>query len=85
MSATTKQRTVDEITNEDLVKRAVRNARPHQLGDAPRWVAVMDTFALGSTFAYQLCRLHDLDPDEIVTGTHCDRCDEESEVGDDDL
>lgn len=56
-----------EITNRDLVERAVRNAKPSQAGPAPRWVAVMDTFALGSGYAYQLCRDFDLDPEESST------------------
>lgn len=53
-----------EISDRSLVERAVRNAKPSQAGKAPKWVAVMDTFALGSTYAYQLCRDFDLDPDE---------------------
>jgi hypothetical protein len=68
------KRTVAEISAEDLVKRAVRNAHPHRCGEAARWVAVMDTFALGSTFAYQLCRMHGLDPEEMVRGARCVAC-----------
>lgn len=56
--------TVADISDAELVRRAVRNAKPRQAGRAPRWVAVMDTFGLGSTYATQLCRKYGLDPDE---------------------
>jgi hypothetical protein len=52
----------------DYLGRAVKGARaqrPH-LGKRPRWVAVMDTFHLGSTYAHLLCRKFGLDPDEMV-------------------
>lgn len=65
---------VASIRPEALVKRAVINARPRICGESPRWVAVMDAFALGSTFATQLCRAHGLDPDEIVSGPRCVAC-----------
>ena len=67
-------RSVSEISTADLVKRAVMNARPHRCGEAPRWVAVMDAFALGSTHAYELCRLHGLDPEETRSGARCVAC-----------
>lgn len=63
---------VREISDAELVRRAVRNARPHRRGKSPRWVAVMDTFALGSTYAGELCQIHELDPEEIVRGPNCD-------------
>lgn len=65
---------VTDYTPESMVERAVRNARPHRCGDAPRWVAVQDTFALGSTYARELCRVHGLDPDEKVSGPRCISC-----------
>lgn len=65
---------VREITDAALVKRAVMNAAPHKASSAPRWVAVMDTFALGSTYAHELCRNHGLDPDEMVHGVDCIAC-----------
>lgn len=68
------ERTVADISAEDLVKRAMRNATPKRCGAVPRWVAVMDTFALGSTFSVQLCRLHGLDPEEKVSGARCEAC-----------
>jgi hypothetical protein len=60
--------TVDTIPDTELLRRAVgqcrdrlsRKGEKHQ-----RWVAVMDTFLLGSTYAHQLCRRYGLDPDEM--------------------
>ena len=65
---------IREITDEQLVKRAVRNARARDTGDSPRWVAVMDTFGLGSTYAHELCTAHGLNPDEKVNGPTCKGC-----------
>ena len=65
---------VTDYADHDLVARAVRGARPHKYGPAPRWVAVMYTFGLGSTYAHDLCRLHGLDPDEVVDGVRCLAC-----------
>lgn len=62
-------RDVNSIPDADLLGRAVRNARDRQSRKGvrhPRWVAVMDSFALGSTYAQQLCRRFGLDPDEAV-------------------
>lgn len=61
--------TVADIPDEKLLQRAVRNARSNQYRKGQkhaRWVAVMDTFALGSTYAHQLCRRFGLAPDEQV-------------------
>ena len=61
--------TVADISDAELLERAVRNCRdrhsPKRV-DHPRWVAVMDAFALGSTYAQQLCRRFGMDPDEMV-------------------
>jgi len=65
---------VTDYSDADLVKRAVRNAKPNINGTAPRWVAVMDTFGLGRTYAYELCRLHDLNPDDPIEGARCISC-----------
>lgn len=65
---------VTDYSPESMVERAVRNARPRECGDSPRWVAVMDTFGLGSTYAVELCRLHGLDPEEKVSGARCLAC-----------
>lgn len=62
-------RRVDTIPDEELLRRAVRTARCRSMRKGvkhPRWTAVMDAFCLGSTFAHQLCRRFDLDPDEEV-------------------
>lgn len=60
---------VSSIPDSELLRRAVVNARPerHYIGrTAPRWVAVKNTFLLGSTYSNQLCRRFGLDPDEMV-------------------
>jgi len=60
---------LSEHSRDSLLRRAARSARSsrYRKGQAhPRWVAVMDTFALGSTYAHELCRWADLDPDEQV-------------------
>ena len=62
-------RSVTDIDVAELIGRAVRNARARDRRKGqkhPRWVAVMDAFALGSGFARELCRVHGLDPDELV-------------------
>ena len=53
-------------SNEDLVLRALRNARPKDRGSCVRWAAVSDTFGLGCTYSIHLCRKFDLDPEEQV-------------------
>jgi len=61
--------TVADIPDEQLLRRAVSNCRSKFAPSGyehPRWVAVMDTFALGSTYAHQLCRRFGFDPDEMV-------------------
>jgi len=61
--------TVASIKDDELLARAVRNARDRSKRKSvkhPRWVAVMDAFALGSGYAQQLCRRFGLDPDEMV-------------------
>lgn len=66
--------TVAGFSAEDLVKWAVLNAKPHRNGTAPRWVAVMDTFALGSTSGHEICRAFGLNPDDEVSGVTCIAC-----------
>ena len=63
---------VTNYTDRELVARAVRGARPRKAGRSPRWVAVKDTFGLGSTYAHELCRLHGLDPDEELPAAEYD-------------
>lgn len=72
---------VSDISDEDLVRRAVRNARPREVGiEVPRWSAIGETFGLGSTYATELCRRFGLDPHEQLTGPVCVVC-VESQVG----
>ena len=61
---------VSDIKDSELLERAVRNCRDRQSPKRvkhPRWVAVMDTFALGSTYSIELCRRFGLDPYEKVS------------------
>ena len=61
--------TVRNIADEELLRRAVRSARDTTYRKGvkyPRWVGVMRVFALGSTYAHELCQRFDLDPDEMV-------------------
>ena len=60
--------TVADIPDEELLRRAVMNCRRHGVAGRKklRWVWVHDRFALGSTYAAQLCRRFGLDPDEMV-------------------
>jgi hypothetical protein len=55
--------TVADIPDVQLLERAVRNCIARTTHEKRRWVAVMDTFALGSTYAAQLCRRFGVDPD----------------------
>jgi hypothetical protein len=59
--------TVADISDAELLRRAVRNARsPYTAGSHWRWVAIKDLFLLGSTFSRELCQRFGLDPDELV-------------------
>lgn len=57
------------VSDDDLLRRAVKGARvmrgPKSLKH-PRWVAVSEQFALGSTYSWRLCVRYGLDPDEKV-------------------
>jgi hypothetical protein len=62
--------TVHSIGIEELIGRAVKNARSrsHNKGvKHPRWVAVKDLLQLGAGFSMELCRHYGLDPDEEVS------------------
>ena len=65
---------VFHYSDQEMVSRAIANAKPKLCGVAPRWVAVMDTFGLGSTYAHDLCRVHGLNPDEPINGARCLSC-----------
>lgn len=58
---------VNCIPDADLLSRAVRECR-HGVGRGklPLWSVVARRFALGSTFASQLCRRFGCDPEEMV-------------------
>lgn len=66
------RQSVSSIPDPHLVKRAVLSAVPRGDRDVPRWSAVSETFALGSTYSKQLCRRFDLDPDVMLTATPAD-------------
>lgn len=55
-------------SDEELLKRAVTSARQtsRKHGKLPRWCAIMDRFALGSTYSKNLCWRFDLDPEELI-------------------
>lgn len=59
---------VSDIPDNELLRRVVTNCR----ADVPksrkhyRWVAVMETFGLGSSYSMELCQRFGLDPDELV-------------------
>lgn len=58
-----------EVSDDKLLLRAVANCRSRNFNKGvkhPRWIAIMDTFALGSTYAHMLCRRFGYDPDEMV-------------------
>jgi hypothetical protein len=56
-----------DVSDDQLLRRAVRNARSHNSrGYTSRWIAVMSTFGLGSTYARALCQRFGFDPDEKV-------------------
>lgn len=57
---------VNDIPDAELLQRVVRGARPRGRDKQPRWVVVMDLFALGSTYSHQLCRRFGMDPEELV-------------------
>jgi hypothetical protein len=55
------------IADDELLRRAVRDCRLLGGRDKlPLWSVVARRFAIGSTFAWQLCRRFELDPDEMV-------------------
>ena len=50
---------------EELLRRAVTNARPRE-GLRVRWGVIGALFCLGSNSAIALCRIFEVDPDEMV-------------------
>ncbi len=59
---------VADIPDSELLARAVKSCRANTpIGyKHPRWVAVSDTFSLGSGYSAELCRRFNLDPHELV-------------------
>lgn len=55
------QGTVADISDEQLIERAVRNARKKR--GLPKWSVVARAFGLGSTYAWQLCERFGIDPE----------------------
>lgn len=53
------------MDNEEIIKRIVTNARPHN-HDSPRWVVIRDLLCVGSGAAADICRKCGVDPDEVV-------------------
>lgn len=77
MASGTKEKEMKELTSDELVARAVKYARLHQVGGSmPRWALVMDVFNIGSSSAVALCRKVGVDLDEEVCGIACERCEE---------
>lgn len=69
MSGQAAERSVRDLSAEELVKRAISGSfsRHSRKGQShPRWVAVASTFQLGSTFARELCGIYGFDPDEEI-------------------
>lgn len=58
---------VNDIGDDLLLRRAVRSGRRVKTGGEPRWVRITRLFGLGSTYAQQLCRRFEVDPDERVS------------------
>ena len=62
--------TVHSIGVEELIGRAIKNARSRRYNKGakhPRWVAVKDLLQLGTGFSMEICRYYGLDPDEEVS------------------
>ena len=59
---------VNDIPDNELLQRVIRSfrTRGRSREKLPLWSIVSDRFALGSTYAGQLCRRFGLDPEEIV-------------------
>lgn len=59
-------KSVADIPDHELLRRAVLSFTPVKTGGRPRWSAVMRRFQLGSTYANQLCERFGVDPDTMV-------------------
>ncbi len=54
-----------ELAERELLRRAVRNARPRE-GKRVRWGVIGALFALGSTSSMRLCEEFKVDPHEMI-------------------
>lgn len=64
-----KMREPYEVSDDDLLLRAVRNALDSNKNKGvphPRWEAVMDIFVVGSSYAHLICQRFGYDPEELV-------------------
>lgn len=61
----------------DIVAKAMASVRPNRTTESPRWVAVCDTFGVGSTTSKEMCRFFGMDPYEKVSGVKCHNCEDE--------
>jgi hypothetical protein len=57
---------VNDIPDNELLSRIVRNVRAQRGRKQYRWAAIMDLTTLGSGYSMQLCRRFGIDPDEII-------------------
>jgi len=56
----------NQIDERDLIAFVMRSMRPCKRPQV-RWILVRDTFGVGSTVAYAMCREFNLDPEEKMT------------------
>ncbi len=63
---------------QELVGKAVHAATPQRTSPAQKWVAVMDTFQVGSGTALAMCKYFGVDPFKAVDGVQCGNCTEET-------
>ena len=65
--AAARKGSVSDIPDAELLGRAVKASRASASGGYhPRWACVMESFSMGSTYARDLCRRYNVDPDELV-------------------
>ena len=69
MTVTIRHGSVNDIADAELVRRAVLASRANARKGLkhPRWVAVMETFSLGSGYSRELCMRFGLNPDDLVS------------------
>lgn len=61
------EQVLHELSEANLISRAIRNVRPRVGYRRPRWELVSIAFTLGSTYARELCETFGFDPDEGVS------------------